>query len=62
MLVLPWLLRELIAVMPEIVENCFLERRRDRRGHRVGVGARQVGVDLDGRVVDRRQIGDRQLR
>ena len=23
MLVPPWLLRELIAVMPEIVENCF---------------------------------------
>ena len=23
MLVLPWLLRELIEVMPEIVENCF---------------------------------------
>ena len=23
MLVLPWLLRELIAVMPEIVANCF---------------------------------------
>ncbi len=38
-----------------------LERRRDRRGHDIGACAGVEGADLDGRVIDLRQRGDRQL-
>jgi len=36
------------------------ERRRDRRGHDLGAAARIKGLDLDRRIVDRRQRGERQ--
>ena len=38
-----------------------LERRRDRRGHDIGACTGIEGADLDGRVIDLRQRGDRQL-
>ena len=37
-----------------------LQRRRDQLRHRIGVGARQLGGDLDGREVNLRQGRDRQ--
>ena len=39
-----------------------LERRRDGRSHRLGAGAGERGVDLDGGEVDARQGRDRQER
>ena len=37
-----------------------LERAGDRRRHRAGIAARQAGADVERRVVDLRQIADRQ--
>ena len=43
----------------DFAEPAF-ERRRDRRRHGLGVGARPAGGDADGREVHRRHAGDRQ--
>ena len=42
--------------MPAIVENCALERRRDRRRHRLGIGAGQARRHAERREVDVRQV------
>jgi hypothetical protein len=38
-----------------------LERSRDRGRHRLGIGPRQAGLDLDGRKLDLGDRRDRQL-
>ena len=45
---------------PRDLAEPALERRRDRRRHGLGVGARPAGGDADGREVHRRHAGDRQ--
>ena len=40
--------------------EAVFQRRRDRGGHRVGIGARQRGAHFDGREVDVGKVGDRQ--
>ena len=60
-----------IWLMPNELDDVIVCKRRDlaelplqRRGHQrgdgVGVGARQLGGDLDGRKIDLRQRGNRQ--
>ena len=61
MLVLPWLLRDVIDVMPEIVANCFSSGVATDEAIVSGLAPGQVGVDLDRRVVDGRQVGHGQL-
>ena len=53
-------LTEVISVTPAISPEPAFERRRDRRRHGDGIGARPAGGDMDGRKVDRRQARDRQ--
>ena len=42
------------------IRELVLERRRDRRAHRFGTGARQAGRDQQRREIDVRQVADRQ--
>ena len=58
----PSALAEVIWVMPGNLPELLLERRCHRRGHGLRIGARQLRRDLNGRVVDVRQRGDRQQR
>ena len=51
---------DVMLSMPAIVENCFSSGVATDGGHRLRARARQARVDLDGRIVDGRQIADRQ--
>ena len=61
MFVLPWRAGRVDRVDAGDGRELLLERRRDRRRHRLRARARQAGADLDGREVDGRQVADRQL-
>ena len=60
MLVLPVPLDEVIESSAGNGRELALERAGDRRRHGARIGAGQAGADVEGRVVDLRQIADRQ--
>ena len=60
MFVLPWPLRELIEVMPEIVENCFSSGVATDDAIVSGLAPGRLALTWMVGIVDGRQVGHRQ--
>ena len=57
----PWRVGRGQLVDPGDLAEAALQRRGDACGHGLGIGARQAGVDANGRELDRGKAGDRKV-